>query len=309
MRTLTGVPDAIRFEHLTKRYGERRGVVDLTFAVRAGEVFGYLGPNAAGKTTTIRTLLDLIRPTSGTVTVLGLDAQRDAVAVRRRVGYLPGELALYEKLTPRELFTYFGGLRGGVDARTVATLAERFELELDRPIASLSRGTKQKVGLVQAFLHRPELLVLDEPTSGLDPLMQREFNELLRETAADGRTVFLSSHVLSEVQQIADRVAIIREGRLVAVEEVAALHRRAVREVEVRFGAPVPEGALREVEGVRDLSVDGTEARLVVEGSLDGLVKALARFEVVDLYSHEPDLEDVFLAFYEPGADAEHAAA
>ena len=296
--------DAVRFDRLTKRYGKRRGVIDLSFTVRAGEVFGYLGPNAAGKTTTIRTLLDLIRPTAGAITVLGLDSHRDSLAVRRRVGYLPGELALYEKLTPRELFAYFGSLRGGLDPRAVTDLADRFELELDRPIAALSRGTKQKVGLVQAFVHRPELLVLDEPTSGLDPLMQREFEELVRETVADGRTVFLSSHVLSEVQQVADRVAIIRDGLLVTVEEVAALHRRAVREVEARFAGPVPPGVFDGVPGVRDVTVDGDSARLVVEGPVDGVVKALARFEVIDLRSHEPDLEEVFLSLYQGGERA-----
>jgi ABC-2 type transport system ATP-binding protein len=291
--------DALRFEELTKFYGRHRGVVELSLEVAPGEVFGFLGPNGAGKTTTIRVLLDLIRPTSGAVRVLGLDAQRDGVEVRRRVGYLPGELALSERLTPREQLAYFARLRGGVDPTRISALAERFELELHRPIRDLSRGTKQKVGIVQAFAHRPELLVLDEPTAGLDPLMQQTFNELLRETAAGGGTVFLSSHVLSEVQHVADRVGIIREGRLVAIEDVASLHGKAVRHLEVRFAGAPPAEELRAVPGVREATVDGLEAHLVAEGSLDALVKALAAHEVVDLRSREPDLEEIFLAHYD----------
>jgi ABC-2 type transport system ATP-binding protein len=290
--------DAIVLDRLTKSYGRERGVVDLSFTVAQGEIFGYLGPNGAGKTTTIRTLLDLIRPTSGSVRALGLDAQRDGVELRRRLGYLPGELSLYGKLTARELLSYLGRLRGGIDGEHVRSLADRFELLLDRPIRDLSRGNKQKVGLVQAFAHRPALLVLDEPTAGLDPLMQQAFNELLRETAAEGRTVFLSSHVLSEVQHVADRVGIIREGRLVAIEDVAALHGRAVRYLVVRFTSPPPAAAFADMHGVRETSRDGAELRLVAEGALDPVVKALARYEVVDLVSHEPDLEDVFLAYY-----------
>ena len=291
--------DAIRFDALTKRYGRNRGVEELSFAVAAGEVFGYLGPNGAGKTTTIRVLLDLIRPTSGSVTVLGLDAQRDSLAVRRRIGYIPGDLALYDRLTPRELLRYFASLQGGVAPGRIAALAERFELELDRSIRDLSRGNRQKVGLVQAFAHEPELLVLDEPTSGLDPLMQHEFSALLRETVADRRTVFLSSHVLSEVQQVADRVGIVREGRLVAIEDVASLRQKAVRQLEIRFADGVPAEELAAVAGVRDLETTGADARLVVEGTLDPLLKALARHQVLDLRSREPDLEEVFLAYYE----------
>lgn len=266
------VPAAIALRNLTKRYGRQRGIDDLSLDVERGECFGYLGPNGAGKSTTIRVLLDLIRPTSGTVTVLDLDSRRDAVEIHRRLGYLPGELALYEKLTARELLEYLGRLRGGVDSGYTAELAERFELVLDRPIHSLSRGNKQKVGLVQAFAHRPELLVLDEPTSGLDPLMQQVFHTLVRETVAERRTVFLSSHVLSEVQHIANRVAIIREGRLVAVEDVGALHSRAVRQFDVRFTDGVPSEALAAARGVRSVKVEGQVARLLVEGSPDALI-------------------------------------
>jgi ABC-2 type transport system ATP-binding protein len=295
---------AIELRNVTKLYGRQRGVENLSLDVERGECFGYLGPNGAGKSTTIRLLLDLIRPTRGAAIVLGMDSRRDAVDVHRRVGYLPGELALYEHLTAGQLLHYLGNLRGGVDAAYRDELVSRFQLELDRPIRSLSRGNKQKVGVVQAFAHRPELLVLDEPTSGLDPLVQQVFHALVRETVADGRTVFLSSHVLSEVQHVADRVGIIREGRLVAVEEVAALHGRAIRELEVRFRDEVPRAALAAVSGVRDVEVEGPVARLLVEGSPDALLKELARHHVIDLLSHEPDLEAVFLSYYSPDGDA-----
>lgn len=296
--------EAIALRDLTKLYGTRRGVTELSLEVDRGECFGYLGPNGAGKSTTIRVLLDLIRPTSGSASVLGLDSRRDAVEIHQRLGYLPGELSLYEKLTAGELLEYFGNLRGGVDRKHVEQLAERFDLELDRPIRSLSRGNKQKVGLVQAFAHRPEVAVLDEPTSGLDPLVQQAFHALVRETVDDGRTVFLSSHVLSEVQHVADRVGIIREGRLVAVEDVGSLRGRAVRELEVRFAHAVPRDEIAAVPGVRGLAVEGPVARLHLEGHPGQLLQVLARHDVVDLLSHEPDLEDVFLSYYTPDGRA-----
>ena len=249
--------EAIRAEQLTKFYGPRRGVEDIDLVVRSGEVFGFLGPNGAGKTTTIRTLLDFIRPTRGRATVLGLDTRADAVAVHRRVGYLPGELELYEKLTGREVLEYFASLRGGVDGGYRDELAERFDLDIDTRISSYSSGNRQKVGLVQAFMHRPELLILDGPTSGLDPLVQQEFARLVGEVAAEGRTVFLSSHVLPEVERITDRVGIIRDGRLVVVEEVAALKARAVRHLDVLFAGPVPDGVFDGVAGVREVTVTG----------------------------------------------------
>lgn len=298
-----GAPEApaIVLDSLTKLYGTNRGVVDLSLEVPRGVVYGFLGPNGAGKSTTIRVLLDLIRPTSGRASVLGLDSRGDAVEIHRRVGYLPGELALYPRLTAGDLLEHFGNLRGGVDRARVESLAERFDLPLDRAIRALSRGNKQKVGLVQAFAHSPELLILDEPTSGLDPLMQQVFASLVRETVGDGGTVFLSSHVLSEVQEIADRAAIIREGRLVAAEQIDDLRGRAVRELEIRFGGPVPAAELEAVPGVREATVDGDVARLRLEGSPDALVKTLARHEILDLTSREPDLEDVFLSYYGDG--------
>ena len=296
----------VHVERLTKSYGSVRGVVDLDLDVQTGEVFGYLGPNGAGKTTTIRTILDLIRPTSGRVAVFGLDPRREGVEVRRRVGYLPGDLRLYEQLTPRELMRYFASLRGMRALDPAIRLAERFELELDRRIAALSRGNRQKVGLVQAFMHGPELLVLDEPTSGLDPLVQQAFYELVRETADAGRTVFLSSHVLPEVQHVADRVALVREGRLVLVDSVENLRAHAFTRVEVTFAEPPPRGAFSGLPGVIELERRGPLLVFAVEGEIDPLVKALAGYRVVALDSHEADLEDVFLSLYRAGE--QHAA-
>jgi ABC-2 type transport system ATP-binding protein len=292
----------IRAEKLTKFYGADRGVSGLDFEVEHGEVFGFLGPNGAGKTTTIRLMLDLIRPTSGRLEVLGLDARASSVEIRHRLGYLPGDLRLYERLTARELLRYFAALRGVDGLGEGESLADRFDLELDRPIRSLSKGNRQKVGIVQAFLHRPELLLLDEPTAGLDPLVQITFNELLREVVADGRTVFLSSHILSEVQRLADRVAIIREGSLELVEAVETLRERAFVRVQATFSEPPPEDAFAGLSGVRELERKGPVVVFALEGLADPLIKALARFEVIALDSHEADLEDFFLTIYREGA-------
>ena len=298
------IRSVIRAERLTKVYAGSRGILDLSLAVEPGEVFGFLGPNGAGKTTTIRLVLDFIRPTSGRVEVFGLDPRRDGVAIRRRTGYVPGDLRLDERLTPRELCVYFSHLRGGRGA-DVAGLAERLDLELDRPIRALSRGNRQKVGLVQAFMHRPDLLVLDEPTAGLDPLVQQSFYELVREVTAEGKTVFLSSHVLSEVQHVADRVALIREGRLVLVESVETLRARAFTHVQATFDEPLPPDAFAALRGVRELERRGRTAAFAVEGEIDPLVKALGQFRVLALESREAVLEDVFLDLYRPeGRDA-----
>ena len=290
---------------LTKFYGRERGVVDLDFSVVAGEVFGFLGPNGAGKTTTIRLMLDLIRPTRGRVTVFGVDPRRD-VAVRRRIGYLPGDLRLYERLTARELLTYFAHLRRLLGLGHGRQLADRLGLELDRPIKSLSKGNRQKVGLVQAFMHAPELLVLDEPTAGLDPLIQQQFYELVAEVKNDGATIFLSSHVLPEVQHIADRVALIRDGRLVVVAGVDELRARALARVEVTFATPPAAAAFADVAGAREVERRGHTILFALEGEADALVKALGRYRVVAIDSHEADLEDIFLSLYR--AEVPHAA-
>lgn len=289
----------IHTEGLTKSYGKNRGVTDVSLDVRPGEVFGFLGPNGAGKTTTIRTLLDFIRPNSGVAQIFGLDVHEQSREIRRRIGYLPGDLALYEKLKGAEMLRYVGNLRGGVDWKAVEALAERLDSDLSRPIRTLSQGNRQKIGLIQALMQKPELLILDEPTNGLDPLIQQVFYRLI--TEVESQTVFLSSHNLPEVERVCDRVGIIREGRLIAVEEVSALKSRALRQLEIHFGAPVSEAAFADVAGISDLSVEHNVLRCTVKGSLDAVIKAASRFEVVNLISHEPSLEDIFLAYYDRG--------
>jgi ABC-2 type transport system ATP-binding protein len=296
------VAASIRTEGLTKLYGSTVGVEDLTLEVRRGEVFGFLGPNGAGKTTTIRVLLDLLRPTSGRAEILGLDAQRDSVAIRRRIGYLPGDLALYQHLTGRELLDYFARLRDLDDTSHAIDVAARLELDLGRRIRELSKGNRQKLGLVQAFMHRPEVVIMDEPTSGLDPLVQQEFQRLIREAAAGGTTIFLSSHVLAEVERTVDRIGIVRAGHLVVVEEIEALKHKALRELEVHFGTAPPQDAFAALPGVQELWRDEHVVRFSVEGSVDRLVKAVAEYEVLNIRSEEPDLEEIFLGYYEDEA-------
>ncbi|HEY7201556.1 MAG TPA: ABC transporter ATP-binding protein [Candidatus Dormibacteraeota bacterium] len=288
----------IETERLTKSYGAHRGIVDVDLMVERGEVFGFLGPNGAGKTTTIRLLLDLIRPTSGRASVFGLDATRDAVAIHRRVGYLPGEFTLYDRLTGGQTLEYFASLRGGVDRAYQRSLVERFELDASRRFREYSKGNKQKVGLIAALQHRPELLVLDEPTSGLDPLVQQTFFAVLREAVDEGRTVFLSSHVLSEAEKTCDRVAIIREGRIVRVDRVDALRDLAVHQVELRFTEPVPVAAFESLAGVSNVMVEDHVLRMHVSGPIAPVVRAAARFELADFVSREPSLEETFLAQY-----------
>lgn len=297
----------IRTVGLVKDYGRRRGLAGLDLEVNAGEVYGFLGPNGSGKTTTIRILVDLIRPTRGTVELLGEVPRRGGPVLRRRVGYLPGDFLVAGGQSSRELLAYLAHLRGGVAPARIEALAERLELDLSARIGSLSRGNRQKVGVVQAFMHEPELLVLDEPTTGLDPLMQQRFLELVAEARSAGQTVFMSSHVLSEVQQSADRVGIIREGVMVAVEAVETLRRRAVRRVEVRFDEPVAVDAFAGVPGVLDAVVEGAVLRCRLAGRADDLVKALARFGVASLTVEEPDLEELFFVHYH-GREADHAA-
>ena len=287
---------------LTKTYGRARGVEEVTFDVRRGEVFGFLGPNGAGKTTTMRVLLDFLRPTSGEARVFGLDSRAGSDEIHARTGYLPGDVGLAERLTAREQLLYYGHLRGGVEPTRIEALARRLHLDLDRPVRALSRGNKQKVAIVQAFMHEPELLVLDEPTSGLDPLMQREFHALVKEARAAGATVFLSSHILPEVEALCDRVGIIRDGRLVEVDDVAAVKARAVRHVVARFASPPDASWAEGVPGVSDVKVDGAELSCAVRGGTGALVKALAARDLVDLATREPTLEEVFMAFYREGS-------
>ncbi len=289
---------AIETRGLTKHYGKTRGIVEVDLALNEGEVFGFLGPNGAGKSTTIRLLLDLIRPTEGTATVLGMDSQADSVEVNRRVGFLPGDVRLYDTMTGREMLTLFGHLRGMTDWPHARAVAERFELDLDIKVGSYSSGNYQKLGLVQAFMHQPDLLILDEPTSALDPLVQQEFYRLVDETKAEGKTVFLSSHVLPEVERIADRVGIIRDGRLIVVEEVEALKVRALRRMEIQFAAPVPDGSFDGLPSVREARYHDNSVELMIEGPVDAVVKAAAGYEVHNVVSHEADLEEIFLEMY-----------
>ena len=293
----------IQTQNLTKFYGKHRGVVELNLEVEQGEVFGFLGPNGAGKTTTIRLLLDLIHPTSGSAEVFGKDVHVDSLEIRRRIGYLPGDLATYENLTGHESLTYFANLQGGVNEKYTEALAERLTLDLTRPIRTLSTGNRQKVGLVQAFMHQPELVILDEPTSGLDPLVRQEFSRIVDETKADGRTVFLSSHVLAEVERMADRVGIVREGRLVVEDSVESLKQKAVRRLEIQFGEPVPLEPFQGLPGVREVIAEDSVIQCVVVGSVDALIKVAAQFEVVNITSHEADLEAIFLDYYKEGED------
>ena len=291
---------AVMAQGLTKSYGRVRALRGVDLEVQRGEIFGYLGPNGAGKTTTIRCLLDLIRPDGGTLRVLGLDPQADPVEVRRRTGYLPGELQLDPNMTAEGALRYFNALRGNkVDWGFARQLAKRLDLPLKPAIKNLSHGNKQKVGIVQALMHRPELLLLDEPTLGLDPLMQREVLVLLREAKANGATVFFSSHIMSEVEAVAERVAIIRKGVVVEVAEPVSLINRALHRARIRFKQPVDVSPLANVPGVTVLSQDGTSVLLQVEGEMNGLVKALADFPVSDFETERPSLEEVFLAYYE----------
>jgi len=288
----------IEIEKLTKSYGSHRGIIDVDLQVDEGEVFGFLGPNGAGKTTTIRTVLDLIRPTSGRALVFGIDSTVDPVAIHRRVGYIPGEFTLYDRLTGRQTIQYFANLRGGVDPAYQASLIERFEIDPSRRFKEYSKGNKQKVGLVIALQHRPELLILDEPTSGLDPLVQQSFYALVREASAEGRTVFLSSHILSEVERTCDRVAIIRDGRLVKVDRVEALRDLAHHQVELRFVDGVPVAEFEALPGVSDIVVEDHTLRMRVFGTITPVVRAAARYELLDFVSREPSLEETFLAQY-----------
>ena len=288
----------IETQALTKRYGEHRGIDDVALEVQQGEIYGFLGPNGAGKTTMIRVLLDLIRPTSGSARVFGIETTVDPVAIRRRIGYLSGEFNLYDRLTGAETIDYFANLRGGVDRAYQRELVERLDLDASRRFREYSKGNKQKVGLVVALQHRPELLILDEPTAGLDPLVQQTFNAMMFDAKRDGRTVFLSSHIISEVERVCDRAAIIREGKLVRVDSVAGLRDLSAHEVELRFPGPVPTAAFEAMDGVSRVSAEGQTLRMLVTGPIAPVVKAAASYDLTDFVSREPSLEEVFLAEY-----------
>jgi ABC-2 type transport system ATP-binding protein len=291
-------PAVVRAESLTKRYGRLLALDRLSLEVRAGEVLGFLGPNGAGKTTTLRLLMGFLRPTAGSARVHGLDAWRDRVAVHARTGYLPGDVRLWPRMTAREAAGHLARLRGLGHDPGITDLAKRLDVDLDRPVRELSRGNRQKAGLLLALLGEPGLLLLDEPTSGLDPLIQQEFHHVLRERVEAGAAVMLSSHVLSEVEHVADRVAIIRAGRLLMAESLATLRERARHTVEVRFASAPPPDAFAGVPGIRDVRLEGPVLRCTMQGVVDPLVKTLGRYTITDLNSREADLEETFLALY-----------
>jgi ABC-2 type transport system ATP-binding protein len=291
----------IAVNDLTKSYGRSRGVTHVTFNVEEGEIFGFLGPNGAGKTTTIRVLMGLLHPTNGGATIGGHDVWSASVEVKKIVGYLPGELSLDPNLTGGQILEYFANLRGGVDKAFAESLIARLELDTTKRFREYSRGNKQKVGLVQAFMHKPKLLILDEPTSGLDPLNQQEFNRMVAETRADGRTIFLSSHILPEVEQVCDRVGIIREGELVRVAAVSALKDLRHHEVEITFAGSAPLDAFKALPGVAsaESTKSGSVAHLTVQGDLGEVLRVAVANGAVNLTTHEPSLEDIFLRYYD----------
>ena len=288
----------IETHSLTRSFGPHRGIIDVDLEVEPGQIFGFLGPNGAGKSTTIRILMGLYHASSGTAQVLGLDPRRDSVELHRRTGYLPGELALYPRMTGREILERFRSARGLRDTRYRDELIERFGAEIDRPTQTLSKGNKQKIGIVLAFMHRPELLVLDEATSGLDPLLQQEFISLLRETAADGRTVFLSSHDLDEVQRVVHRLAIIREGRIVVADTVDGLRRHAPRTIELTFDRDVDTTTLTQLDGVQVTGTDPRRVLLTITGPVAPVLRAIAPLDPIDLLARPADLDELFLDYY-----------
>ncbi|MDF2093354.1 ABC transporter ATP-binding protein [Knoellia sp. 3-2P3] len=293
----------VRTHGLTKHYGHTVALRDLDLEVERGEVFGYLGPNGAGKTTTLRLLMGLLRPTSGSAEIDGLDTWRQSVDVRRRVGYLSGEPALYGKLTGAQHVGYLGHLRGEDGTAAAGRYAERLDLDLTRPARELSKGNRQKLALVLALMSQPALLVLDEPTGGLDPLAQQEFYAILHEHTADGRSVLLSSHVLSEVQRVADRVGVLREGRLIAVDRLANLRERSLHHIRATFADDVEQGDFAALPGLRDLKVDDHSFSCSApESALDAVIKEVGRHTVLDFECAEAELEETFLAYYEKEA-------
>ena len=292
----------IQTNQLTKSYGRYRGIIEVTFSIQEGEVFGFLGPNGAGKTTTMRVLMGLLRANSGSATIGGLDCWKESTEVKKLVGYLPGEFTFDPGLRGAQIIEYLGHLRGGVDQANVRALIERLDFDPSKRFREYSRGNKQKLGLVQALMHKPRLLILDEPTSGLDPLNQQEFYKILAEVHAEGRTVFLSSHILPEVEHTCDRVAIIREGRLVKIDHVSALKDIRQHDVEISFAGPASVEWFKNVAGVVKVAqgADERTLQLSVQSDLTEIIQIAGQHSATNIDTHEPSLEEVFLRFYEP---------
>jgi ABC-2 type transport system ATP-binding protein len=292
---------AIQFEHASKKYGSSRGVQELNFSVNQGEVFGFIGPNGAGKTTAIRMMLDFIHPTTGSIKIMGLDSRKDGVAIHQKIGYLSGDMEMDRRLTGQQYLEYVANLRGNVSWATVDTLTERLGAQTNKKIAYLSRGNKQKIGLVAALMHNPELLILDEPTSGLDPLIQLEFQKIIKERRLKHKTTFISSHVLSEVQEVCDHIGFIREGLLVDVQPLKSLQQKALRKVRVTLLKPRAT-ALKGIKGVHNVTISEHEVRCDVTDNFSGLLQALAKLPVKDIVIEEASLEDMFMHYYQDAA-------
>ncbi len=297
---MTAPVPVIEIKKLTKSYGRSRGIIDIDLTVNKGEVFGFLGPNGAGKSTTIRTLLDLIRPTSGTMLVNGMDPTKRGADVRRSLGYLPSDFGTYQSMTSRDYLRTLLAMMDHSGPDRIEELAERFQLEIGKKIKELSRGNRQKVGLVSAFMHSPALVILDEPTTGLDPLMQQEFYKLIMEEKAAGRTVFLSSHILAEVEAICDRVGIIKEGRLIVVEDIHNFKRKTGKLMMVTFEEEIMTEDFKDIHGVSSVERTGPRCLSIsVSSNIDGVIKELSRHKVADLDYEELSLETMFLKYYE----------
>jgi ABC-2 type transport system ATP-binding protein len=301
---MTTQEPVIVIDNLYKSYGKVQAVKGISMRVEQGEIFGFLGPNGAGKTTTIRCMLDVIRPTSGTIRVLGLDAQRDKMELHQRIGYIPGDVRLPGQMTGKQVINYFSRLQG-LEPVLLDDLLARFDVEIKRPLKGYSKGMRQKIGIVLGFMCDPEVLILDEPSSGLDPLLQRTFNEFLLQEQARGKTIFMSSHIMSDVEKVCQRVAVIRQGEIVTIEEVEKLRQKAGQRVTVEFGDAVSADEVARMPGVSMVTSHNHAYHFNVSGSMDALIKALSRHEVLRLEAEEAPLEEVFLKFYEnPQAEA-----
>jgi len=295
---MTTQEPVIVIDNFHKAYGKVQAVNGISMRVGRGEIFGFLGPNGAGKTTTIRSMLDVIRPTSGSIRVLGLDAQRDRMELHQRIGYIPGDVRLPGQMTGKQVINYFSRLQGR-EPVLLDDLVARFDVEMKRQLKGYSKGMRQKIGIVLAFMCDPEVLILDEPSSGLDPLLQRTFNEFLLQEQARGKTIFMSSHIMSDVEKVCQRVAVIRQGEIVTIEEVEKLRQKAGQRLTVEFGDAVNADEVARMPGVSMVTSHNHAYHFNVSGSMDALIKALSRHEVLRLEAEEAPLEEVFLKFYE----------
>lgn len=291
----------IQTDKLTKFYGKNRGIEDLSLEIAEGEIFGFLGPNGAGKSTTIKLLLNFIKPSSGSAKIFGLDPTTDIVDINHNIGYLPGEVHMYEQLSAQNHLNFQAKLHNNVSWEYVRELQDRLQANFHKPIKALSHGNKQKIALIGALMQKPKLLILDEPTTGLDPLMQQEFYKIIEEVNKAGTTVFVSSHILPEIERLCDRVAIIREGKLVITEEISHLKQKATRPVEVTFASTPDKKDFEKISEVKKLIVDDKTLHCEIQGSYDAFVKALAKYEVVNFLTSEPNLEQIFLGYYKGG--------